>query len=194
MQCQIDQAGGQAGNQKRDDQHVAGEAVHRLPQRLLVDHDLDELRLARRGPDHADGLVTMLQHDLEGIDDRRPHRHGAHVDVMIDCGRQVGTGEQAALLTELDGDRASTDAGQDLPRQRIRHQAGGRGIQHQRRGIGGRQPVIEPVHPEVGDRRHVDQEPGDHDQGNGQQQKLARQPEPKGRLGPLLLRGRLIVS
>ncbi|MGY3583835.1 hypothetical protein ACVIF9_002512 [Bradyrhizobium sp. USDA 4350] len=194
MQRQIDQAGGQAGDQERDHQNVAREAVHRLPQRFLVDHDLDELRLARRGPDHADGLVTVLEHDLEGIDDRRPYRHGPHVDIMVDRGRQVSAGEQAALLAELDGDGAGADAGQDLPRQRIRHQAGRGGIEHQRRGVGGGQAVIEPVHPEVGDGRHVDQEPGDHHQRNRQQQKLARQPEPKGRLGPLLLRGRLIVS
>jgi hypothetical protein len=37
--------------------------------------------------------------------------------------RQIGAGEQAALLAELDGNRAGADAGQDLPGQRIRHQA-----------------------------------------------------------------------
>ncbi len=60
--------------------------------------------------------------------------------------------------------------------RRIRHHSGGGGIQHQRRGIGGRQAVIEPVHPEVGDRRHVDQEPGDHRPGNRQQQSLPDSP------------------
>ena len=123
MQRKIDQARGQHRDAERDPEQVAGKAIHRLPQRLFVDHDLDELRAARRRPDHADGLVAALQHGLEGIDDRRPRRHRPHVDVMVDRIRQIGAGEQTALLTHLDGDRAGADAGQDLPRQRIRDHA-----------------------------------------------------------------------
>ena len=111
MQREIDQRRGQHRDQQRDQQQVAGKAVHRLPQRQFVDHDLDELRAAGRRPDHADRLVAGLQHDLERIDDRRPHRHVAHVDVVIDRRRQVGAGEQPALLPHLDGDRARADAG-----------------------------------------------------------------------------------
>ena len=112
---------------------------------------------AGRRSDHADRLVAGFQHDLEGIDDRRPHRHRAHVDVVVDRRRQIGAGQQPALLPHLDGDRARADAVQDLPRQRFRNHAGGRGIQHQRGGIGRRQPVVQPVHAEIGDRGHVDQ-------------------------------------
>ena len=101
-----------------------------------------------------------------------------HVDVMVDRRRQIGAGEQPALLAHLDGDRARADAGEDLPRQRIRHHARGRGVEHQRRGIGRRQPVVEPVHPEVGDRGHIDQDLRDHHQRNGQQQQLAGQAKP----------------
>ena len=89
MQRQIDQPRGQRRDPERDQQQVAGEPVHRLAQRQLVDHDLDELRAARRRADHADRLVAALQHGLEGIDDRRPHRHGSHVDIVIDRRRQV---------------------------------------------------------------------------------------------------------
>ena len=59
-----------------------------------------------------------------------------------------------------------------------------RGIQHQRRGVRRRQPVVQPVHPEIGDRGHVDQHSGDHHQRNGQQQQLAGQAEPARRLRP----------
>ena len=130
------------------------------------------------GPIDADRLVAALQHDFERIDDRRPHRHRAHVDVMIDLRRQIGAGQQAALLAHLDGDRARADAAEDLPRQRIRHHARGRGIEHQRGGIRRRQPVVEPVDPEIGDRGHVDQHFRDHHQRNREQQQLAGQAEP----------------
>ncbi len=65
---------------------------------------------ARRRADHADRLVAAFQHDLEGIDDRRPHRHRSHVDIVIDRRRQIGAGQQPALLPHLDGDRARADA------------------------------------------------------------------------------------
>ena len=194
MQRQIDQRRGQHRDPQRDQQQIAGKPVHRLAQRHLVDHDLDELRAARRRPDHADRLVAALQHDLEGIDDRRPHRHGPHVDVVIDRRRQIGAGQQPALLPHLDGDRARADAVEDLPRQRIRNHARGRGIEHQRRGIRRRQPVVQPVHPEIGDRGHVDQHFRDHHQRNGQQQQLAGQAEPARRLRPRRSGCRLFVG
>ncbi len=142
-----------------------------------------------RRPDHADGLVAGLQHGLDRIDDRRPCRHGAHVDIMIDRRRQVGAGEQPSLLTHLDGDGARADAVEDLPRQRVRNHAGGCGVQHQGRGVGRRQPVVEPVHPEIGDRRNVNQDLSQDDQRNGQQQQLAGQAEPALRLRPRRLFG-----
>ena len=112
----------------------------------------------------------------------------AHVDIVIDRRRQIGAGQQPALLPHLDGDRARADAGQDLPRQRIRDHARRGGIQHQRRGIRRRQPVVQPVHPEIGDRGHVDQHSRDHDQRNGQQQQLAGQAEPARRLSAAAFR------
>ena len=75
---------------------------------------------------------------------------------MVDRRRQVGAGEQPALLPHLDRHRARTDAVQDLPRQRIRHHAERRGVQHQGCGVGRREAVVQPVRPEIRDRRHVD--------------------------------------
>ena len=48
MQRQIDQRRGEDRDRQRDQQQVAGKPVHRLAQRLFVDHDLDELRAAGR--------------------------------------------------------------------------------------------------------------------------------------------------
>ena len=108
---------------------------------------------------------------------------------MIDLGRQVGAGQQAALLPHLDGDGARADAAEDLPGQRLRHHARGRGIQHQGGGIRRRQPVVQPVDPEVGDRGHVDQHFRDHHQRNGEQQQLAGQTKPPRQVGFWLGRG-----
>ncbi len=194
MQREIDQRRGQNRCQQRYPQQVAGEHVHRPAQRRLVDDRLDELRAAGRRPDHADGLVAGLEHHLERIDDGGPHRHRSHVDVMIDCRRQVGAGQQPALLTHLDGDRAGADAAEDFARQRIRHHAGGRRVQHQRGGVGRRQPVVQPVHPEIGDRGHIDQDFRDHHQRNGQQQQLAGQAEPARRQRPQVFGDRLFFA
>ena len=138
--------------------------------------------------------LPRLQHGLEGLDDRGPHRQGPHVDVAVDRRRQVGAGEQPALLSHLDGDRARADAGQDLPRQRIRHHAERRGIQHQGGGIGRREAVVQPVGPEIRDRGHVDHQDGDHHERDRQQQQLAGQAKAPRARGPRRLRSRLVVG
>jgi hypothetical protein len=51
----------------------------------------------------------------------------------------------AGAAAGLDRHRPRPDAGQNLPRQRIRNHAARGGIQHQRRGIRRRQPVVEPI-------------------------------------------------
>ena len=94
---------------------------------------------------------------------------------MVDRRRQVGAGQQATLLTHLDGNGTRTDAAEDLTRQRIRHHARRRGIQHERRGIRRRQTIIQPVHSEIGDRRHVDENFGDQDKRDRQQQQFSGQ-------------------
>ncbi len=184
MQREIDQRRGKRRDPQRDQQQIAGKPVHRLTQRRLVDHDLDELPAAGRRTDDANGLVATLKHHLEGIDDRRPHRHRSHVDIVIDRRRQAGAGQKPALLPHLDRDRAGADGGQYLPRQRVRNHAQRRGIQHQRCGVRRRQPVVQPVHPEIGNGGHVDQHARDHDQRDGEQQQLAGQAKPARRLWP----------
>ena len=188
MQGDVDQSGREHRDGHRDQQQIAGKPVHRCAQRRLIDDGLDELRPAGSRPDHTDGLVAAFEHGLEGVDDRRPCRHRPHVDVVVDRRRQIGAGQQPPLLAHLDGNGMRANAGEDLPRQRIRHHAGGGRIQHQRGGVRGRQPIVQPVHPEVGDRRHIDQQSRDHHQRNGQQQQLARQAEPPRRQQPWLFR------
>ncbi len=194
MQRQIDQPGGQNPDPERDQQQVTGKPVHRLAQRQFVDHDLDELPTAGRRADHAYRLVAGLQHGLERIDDRRPRGHGSHVEIVIDRRRQTCTGQHPALLPHLDGNRPRADAGEDLPRQRIRHHARGCGIQHQGSGVGRRQPFVQPVDPEIGDRGHIHQNSRDHHQRNGEQQKLAGQAKPARRQRPRRLRCGLFVG
>jgi hypothetical protein len=123
-------------------------------------------------------MVAGLQHGLEGIDDRRPHGHRPHVDIVVDRGRQIGAGEQAALLAHLDGDGPRANAAENLPRKRIGHRTRRRRIEHQRGRVRGCKPVVEPVHAEVGDRGNVDQDFSDHDQRDRQQQELSGQAEP----------------
>ena len=67
------------------------------------------------------------------------------------------------------------------PERRIEHQCG---------GVGRRQPVVEPVHPEIGDRGHVDQHSRYHHQRNRQQQQLAGQAKPARRHRPRRFGGR----
>ncbi len=167
MEREINQRRGQNGDQQRHQEEIAGKPVRRLPQRQLVDHDLDELRAAGRRPHHADRLVAGFHHHLERVDDRRPHRHGPHVDIVVDRRGQVGAGQEPSLLPHLDSDRPRADAGQDLPRQRIRNHAERRCIEHQGCGIGRGQAVVESVHPEIRDRGHIDQYSRDHHQRNG---------------------------
>ena len=114
VQHEIDQRGGQHRDQQRDQNEVAGEPVDRLSQRQFVDHDLDELRPARGRAHHADRLVAVIEHDVERVGDRLPHRERTHVDVAVDRGRQVGAGEQPPLLAHLDGHRPRADAAQDV--------------------------------------------------------------------------------
>ena len=53
----------------------------------------------------------------------------------------------------------------------------GRGVEHQRGGVGGGQPVVEPVEAEVGDRRHIDQHFGEHHEQDREHEELAGQAE-----------------
>jgi hypothetical protein len=111
-------------------------------------------------------VIAGLHQHLQRVDDRGPRRHVAHVEIVVDRGRQISAGEQATLLAHLDRDRTGIDRGQDLTRQRIRHHAGGGRIQHQRGRVGRRQPIVQPVGPEIGKRRHIDQHFRNHDQRN----------------------------
>ncbi len=174
---EVDQRHGHDRDRNRDRQQVAGKPVHREPQRLLVDHDLDELPLAR-GPNHTNGVVVGLEHRADRFRDRRPRRDRAHVDVVIDHRRDVIHREQPALLAHLDRDRTRADALQHLPRQFVRDHAARRRLEHEGRGVRGGDAIVQPVHPEVRDRRHVDHDRGHQHERNGQQQQLARHAEP----------------
>ena len=103
-------------------------------------------------------------------------RHHDTLRMSMSCSilrRHIGGGEQAALGAHLHRHRARADAVQDLLRQAFRHHAARRGIEHQRGGVRGGQAVVEPVEPEIGDRRHVDENFRHHHEQDGEEQQLA---------------------
>ena len=52
----------------------------------------------------------------------------------------------------------------------LRHHPLGRGVDHQRGGVRRRQPVVEPVQPEIRDPRHIDENFRHHDESDGEKQ------------------------
>ena len=116
-------------------------------------------------------------------------RHVAHVDVVMDRRRHVGDGEQAALVAHLHRDRLRADAVEHLPRQAVRHRCrSAPALQHQRGGVRGGEPVVQPVQPEIGDRRHVDQHFRDHHEQDREDEELARQAEARRARARLVVR------
>jgi hypothetical protein len=175
VQRQIDERCGDRRNDQRQDQDADGEIHHRLAQRRLVEHDLDELAAHGRGPHHPHHVGVDADERVEGLDDGAVPRHVAHVDLVRDRpSHRIRSREQAPLMAGLEGNRVRADALEDLARDRVRDHAARRGLEHQRRGIGGRQPVAQPIEPEVGDRRHVDQHFRDHHERERENEKLGR--------------------
>ena len=183
MQGEVDERRRDRRDQQRDQEHVARIPPHRLAQRAFVDHDLDELAAHRRRPDRPDDVVVAVeQKGAERLDDGRPRAHVAGIDLLLHLAGEIGRGEQAALLAHLHRHRPGADAVEDLLGEALRHHAARRRIEHQRGGVGGGEAVIEPGQAEIRDRRHIDQHFRQHDENDRQDQKLARQAEPDGRL------------
>ena len=176
---EIDQRGGDGGNDQRQDEDADGKIHHRLAQRRLVQHDLDELAALGGGPHDPHDIAVRASQRVEGIDDGAVPGHVAHVDVLVDRWRHVRHREQAPLLAHFHGDRARADALQDLLGGGFRDHPARRGVEHQRRGIGVGEPVAEPVQAVVGDRRNIDQHLRDHHEQQRENEKLARQSHPR---------------
>ena len=132
-----------AGDEQRQQQDVDREAQHRLAQRRLVEHDLDELAAHRRRADHPHHVVVAAEQRLEGIDDGAMPRHVAHVDVVVD--------RRAASRTTASRRRCwpifiATARAPMLSRiwraSVLRHHAARRGVEHERGGMGGGEPVV----------------------------------------------------
>ena len=181
MQREVHQHRGDAGDQQRQQHDVDGKFQHRLAQRHLVEHDLEKLAAHRRRPHHAHDVIRLAgDQGVEGVDDRPPPRHRAHIDVLVDRRRQVGDGQQAALIAHLHRHRSGADAFEDLLGEALRHHAARRGIEHQRGGMRGGQPVVEPIEAEIGDRWNIDQDFRHHHEYDGEQQQLAGEAQAQG--------------
>ena len=182
MQREEHQHRGDAGDHQRQQQDVHGEGQHRLAQRRFVENDFDELAFRhRRRTDEPHHVVRLAkQQRVEGVHHGAPPRHVAHVDVLLDLRRHVGSGQQAALGAHLHRHGARADAFQDLLRQTLRHHAARRGVEHQRGGVRGGQPIVEPVEPEIGDRRDVNENFRHHHEQDGEEQQLAGKADARG--------------
>ena len=153
-------------------------AQHRLAQRRFVENDFEELACRhRRRPDHAHDVVRLAEQ--QRIESRRRWRATTiTLRISTSCAivdGHVGRGQQPALVAHFHGHRARADAGENAPRQAFRNHAARGGIEHERGGVGGRQPVVEPVQAKVGDQRHVDQHFRQHHENDGEEQQLAGQ-------------------
>ena len=178
----------------RDDQrypdHVARIAPHRPPQRTLVDDDLEEVAAHRGRADHPHDVgVAAQQQGVERAEDRPDHRHVADVDVLADLFFDVDGGEHPALLVDPHRQHAGADAVEQALGEAARyHVLGwllvGGPLEHQRRRVGGRQPVGQVGDPEVRDRRDVEHDHRHHGRDGGQREQLARQAE-AGRPAPI---------
>ncbi len=128
------------------------------------------------GPTTRMTSASLREQRVEGVDD------GAVPATRRACRCRWSTAggisvdrEQAALLAHLHGDRARADRVEDLARHRLRHHAARRRLEHQRGGVGGGQAVVQPVQPEIGDRRHIDQHFRDHHEQDREDEQLAGQ-------------------
>ncbi len=177
MQREVDERGGDRRDDQRQQENADREVEHRLAQRFLVEHDLDELPAHRRRSHHSHDIVVAAQQCVERVDDGAVPRHVAHVDVVVDGRRHVvSQRQQLALMSDLHGDRAGVDAVENLALDVV-GDAVGRGLEHERRGIGRREPIAEPVQPEVRDRGHIDQHFRQHHEQQREDEQLARQPK-----------------
>ena len=172
MQREEHQRRADAGDHQRKDQDVGGDAPHRLGQRRRVQHDLEELTLHhRRRSDQTDDVARLgEQQRVERLHDGGPPFDVAHVDVLGDLRGHVVDRQQAPLVAHLDGHRVRADAVEDHLGEALRHHLLGRGVDHQRGGVRRRQPVVEPVQPEVRDPRHIDENFRHRDECDGEKQ------------------------
>ena len=151
------------------------ENVHiALQSGCFVENDLEEVAAHRRRADHAHHVALLAgEQGLERVHDRVPPGPLPHIDVLRDFGRHVGGGEQAALIAHLHRNRARADAVENLFREAFRHHAARRGVEHERRRVRGRKPVVQPIQSKIRDRRNVNQNFRHHHEQDGEQQQFS---------------------
>ena len=165
---------------------------HRLAQRRFVEHDFEEFALRhRRRPDHPDHVARLAYNSVSNAS--MMARHHGTLRMSISCSISDGTSDAASRRRCVPIFIATARAPmllQDLLGETLRHHAARRGIEHQRGGVRGGEPVVEPVEPEIGDRRHVDQNFRHHHEQDGEEQQLAGQADARGARRRLRLRWR----
>ena len=121
---------------------------HRLAQRRLVQHDLEEVAAHRRRADHPHHVLSLRSSVSKAS--RMARNHGTLRMSMSwwIFGGMSDTASSRRWVPIFIATGAGADAAENLPRQALGHHAARRRVQHQRRGVGGGEPVVQPVQPE----------------------------------------------
>ena len=152
MQREIDERRGDRRNDQREHEDADREIHHRLAQRRLVEHDLDELAAMGAGPTtritslSAQNSVSKASMMARCQDMSRTSMSWSMAGGMSEAASSrrcwpifIATA-RAPMLSRIC--RATVSG----------HHAVRRGLEHERRGVGGGEPVIEPVQAEIRDR------------------------------------------
>ena len=177
VQREVDETRRDPRDDQRQQQDVARERQQGGAQRALVEDELDGLDAAHAVPDHPDRTPGGVEQRRERAADQRQPVGVAQVDDARAGRRRLPARQHAprsppssaiARAPTPERRRASRAVAEPLRR---------RGLQDQGRDLRGGDPVRQPVAAEVGDRGHVDQHLGDHDEGDGEDEQPAGQAE-----------------
>jgi hypothetical protein len=139
-------------------------------QRLFLDDDLDNrFGILRGQPHHPYHPGFALTQHHQRIDHQPGEGTVAKVDRFMYRRRHTaGKNEFGAAAMHVDS--ISADMGEQFLPQTVADQPLGREVEGQNSKVAGAQPFVQPGETEPGDRRHKDQDFGDHHEQDGQQQ------------------------
>ena len=169
VQADEDQHRGDQGDHDRQRQDAPGIVVHRGLHRSFVENRLDHhVRCGRDRAHDADRPPVPRPQRHEGVGDQRQRRRLAQIERRVHDRRHAAAEHQAARIPALDDDRID-----HRPRQELLLELGAddpvrRGVERQRSEVRGIDPLLQIGQAEAGDRGHVDEDFGKHDEGDRQ--------------------------
>ena len=177
LQAEIDEGGGDQGDDDGKGQDALGIIDEGGAHRGLVDHHLDHrLGILGRGAHHPDDAIVALPESLEGIADQAEEMPMAEIVGGIDLGHAgLRPHHQLHPVRPLQRHHIGPGMLHQLGLQGIADHVIGRGEQGQDGDMGGRQPVSQIFEAEAPGRGCIDQNLAQHDEGDGQQQDPRRE-------------------